>query len=102
MRGPRARDVEVVAHQCEAARNVQRLGGRRWIEEQRTHLGRGAVVLEGADVVDAVPSFPPIADPPHDSVLPNTIAASSEPARDNVQLFSVLGRIRKLDLLFGH
>ena len=85
---PRVRDVEVVAHQCEAARNVQRLRGRRWIEEQRMHLARGAVVLEDADVVDAVPRFTPIADPPHGSVLPNTIAASSEPARDNVQLFS--------------
>jgi hypothetical protein len=79
---PRVRDVEVVAHECEAARDVQRLCGRRWIEEQRMHLTRGAVVLEDADVVDAVPRFTPIADPPHDSVLPNTIVASSESARD--------------------
>ena len=56
---PRARDVEVVAHKCEAARNVQRLRAWRWIEEQRMHLARGAVVLEDADVVDAVPRFPP-------------------------------------------
>jgi hypothetical protein len=56
-------------------------------------LARGAVVLEDADVVDAVPRFTPIADPPHGSVLPNTIAASlSEPARDNVRLFSQQAR----------
>src|SRR5271156_4265747 len=85
---PRVRDVEVVAHQCEAARDVQRMRGRRWIEEQRMHLARGAVVFEDADVVDAVPRFTAIADPPHGSVLPNTIAASSEPARDNVLHFS--------------
>src|ERR1700733_4598989 len=52
------------------------------------YLARGAVILEDADVVDAVPRFPPIADPPHGSVLPNTITTSSEPARDNVRLFS--------------
>src|SRR5271157_4548585 len=46
------------------------------------HLTRGAVVLEDADVVDAVPRFAPIADPPHGSVLPSTITASSESARD--------------------
>src|ERR1700746_1051219 len=51
-------------------------------------LARGAVGLEDTDVVDAVPRFTPIADPPHGSALPNTIAASSEPARDNVRLFS--------------
>src|SRR5271163_4930461 len=46
------------------------------------HLARGAVVLEDADVVDAVPRFTPIADPPHGSVLPNTIVASPESARN--------------------
>ena len=51
------------------------------------HLARGAVVLKDADVIDAMPRFTPIADPPHGSVLPNTIAASSEPASDNVRLF---------------
>jgi hypothetical protein len=66
---PSVRDVEVVADQCEAARNVQRVCGRRWIQEQRMRLARGAVVLEDADVVDAVPRFTPIADPPHSSVL---------------------------------
>jgi hypothetical protein len=78
---PRVRDVEVVAHQSKAARNVQRMRSRRWIEQQRMYLARRAVVLEDADVVDAVPRFTSIADPPRVSVLPNTIAASSEPAR---------------------
>src|SRR5580700_10914403 len=78
---PRVRDVEVVANQCEAACNVQRMRGWRWIEEQRMHLARGAVVLEDTYVVDAVPRFTPIADPPHVPVLPNTLAASSESAR---------------------
>ena len=31
---PRVRDVEIVAHQCEAALNVQRLRGRRWIRRE--------------------------------------------------------------------
>src|SRR5580704_9353093 len=79
---PRVRDIEVVTHQCEASRNVKGLRGWRWIEEQRMHLPRGAVVLEDTDVVDAVPRFTPITDPPHGSVLPNTLAASSESARD--------------------
>src|SRR5580693_4271260 len=78
---PRVRNVEVVANQCEAACNVQRMRGWRWIEEQRMHLARGAVVLEDTYVVDAVPRFTPIADPPHVPVLPNTLAASSESAR---------------------
>jgi hypothetical protein len=52
------------------------------------HLPRGAVVLEDTDVVDAVPRFTPITDPPHGSALLNKLAAWSEPARDNVRLFS--------------
>ena len=54
---PRVCDVEIVAHQCEAARNLQRRRGRRWIEDQRMRLALGAVVLEDADVIDAVPRF---------------------------------------------
>ena len=39
------------------------------------HLAWGAIVLEDIDVVDAVPRFASITDPPHGSILPNTIAA---------------------------
>src|SRR5277367_1634515 len=78
---PCACDVEVVAHQCEAARNVELVRGRRWIEEQWMLLARGAVIFKDANVVEAVPRFPPIANPPHSFVLPNTIAALSEPTR---------------------
>ena len=53
MLAPRVLDVEIVAHQCEAALNVQRVRGRRWIEEQQMLLARGAVVLKDADAVDA-------------------------------------------------
>ncbi len=93
---PCVRDVEVVAHQGEAARDVQRVRGRRWIEEERMYLARGAVVLEDADVVDAVPRFSPITDPPHGSVLLNTIVALSEPARDDVRFFSQQQAARRL------
>jgi hypothetical protein len=75
---PSVRDVEVVAHQCEAARNMQGVRGWRWIEEQRMSLAWGAVVLEDTDVVDAVPRFTSITDPPHGSVLLNMIAAMLE------------------------
>lgn len=70
-------------------------------------VARGAVVLKDADVVDAVPRFPTIADPPHDFVLPNTISAS-EPPRDNVQLFNQTGKLQRklrpaqLDEASGH
>ena len=70
---PRVRDVEIVAHQCEAACDVERMRVWRRIEEQWMLLARGAVILEDTDVVYAVPRFTPIADPPHGSVLPNAI-----------------------------
>src|SRR5271167_1491382 len=77
---PCARDVEVVVHQCEAPRNVELVRARRWIEEQRMLLALRTVIFEDADVVDAVPRFAAIANPPHSSVLPNTVAALSKPA----------------------
>ena len=79
---PRIRDVEVVAHQREAARDVQRMRGRRWIEDQRMLLARRTIILEDANVVDAMPRFTSIANPPHGAVLPETIAASLNSARD--------------------
>jgi hypothetical protein len=55
---PRVRDIEVVAHQCETARNVRRMRGRRWIEKQGMHPARETVVLEDTDVIDACRDSP--------------------------------------------
>jgi hypothetical protein len=37
---PRVGDVEIIAHQRETARDVQRVRGRRRVEEQRMFLAR--------------------------------------------------------------
>ncbi len=79
---PRIRDVEVVTHEREAAHNMQRMRGWRCIEDQRMLLARRTIILEDANVVDAMPRFTPIANPPHGAVLPETIAASLNSARD--------------------
>lgn len=75
---PRIRDVEVVAHQREAASDVQWMRGRRWIKDQRMPLARRTIILEDADVVDAMPRFTSIANPPHGAVLPETIRCIAE------------------------
>ncbi len=69
---PGVGDVEIVADQREAARNVQRVRLGRRIEQQRVLLAWCAVVLEDADVFDAGLAFTSIADPPHD-VLPSLL-----------------------------
>src|SRR4029453_14878839 len=61
-------DVEIVAHEGKAARDVQRVGLGRRVEEQRMLLARRAVILEDADVFDAGFAFTPITDPPHDFI----------------------------------
>lgn len=45
-------------------------------------LARGTIILEDANVVDAMPRFTSIANPPHGAVLLETIAASLNSARD--------------------
>ena len=62
---PGVGDVEIVAHEREAAGDVQRVRLGRRVEEQRMLLARSAVVLEDADVLDAGLAFTAIADPPH-------------------------------------
>ena len=71
---PGVGDVEIVAHEREAAGDVQRVRIGRRVEEQRMLLARSAVVLEDADVLDAGLAFTSIADPPHD-VLPPPLGA---------------------------
>ena len=66
---PGVGDVEIVAHEREAAGDVQWVRIGRRVEEQGMLLARSAVILEDADVVDAGLAFTSIADPPHD-VLP--------------------------------
>src|SRR5271170_4131625 len=71
---PCVRDVEIVAYQYEAARDVQRVRCRRRIEKQRMRRTRGAVVLKHSDVVDTMSRFTPIANPPQGFFLRSTIS----------------------------
>ena len=52
---PRVGDVQIVTDQREAAGDVQRAGIGRRIEQQRMLLAWRPVVLEDADVLDALP-----------------------------------------------
>ena len=61
-------DVEIIADERKAARDVQRVRVGRRVEQQRMLLARRAVVLEDADVFDAGLAFTSIADPPHDGL----------------------------------
>jgi hypothetical protein len=56
--------------------------GGRWIKNQRMLLARRAIILENANVVDAMPRFTSIANPPHGVFLPKTTAASLNLAGD--------------------